>query len=203
MIAAALLGAVFFAAAGYVGATLGLSFVERTEALDDAPPEIKAPVMLLVAACAAIGAVVTARAPGQAQVLLVAIVCACLVAVWVTDARRGIVPDLFSLGPLALVLAFAVWKHEWVALLSAAVPLVPFALAAVLSRGRGMGWGDVKLVALGGALLDMRTALLAFSLACVAAVIFNYARGRQRGPIAFAPYLAAAIGLAIPLGILQ
>jgi leader peptidase (prepilin peptidase)/N-methyltransferase len=199
---AALLGALFFAAAGYVGSILGLWFAERIEALPDGPAPGKAPVGALIAACAIIGAVVTSHGT-QAQVLLIAIVCVALVAIWITDTTRGVVPDAFTLGPLGLILLLSVWQHDWLVLFSAGVPFVVFATAAVLSRGRGMGWGDVKLVALGGALLGVQTAVLAFALACLAAVVLSYARGRRSGPIAFAPYLAAAIGLAIPLGILR
>jgi prepilin signal peptidase PulO-like enzyme (type II secretory pathway) len=202
MIAAAMLGALFFAAAGYVGAIVGLWYAERLEALPGGPPAGKPPVGILIAACAIIGAIVTTHG-SQAQILLVAVVCVALVAIWITDTTRGVVPDAFTLGPLGLILLLAVWQHDWVVLFSAGVPFVVFATAAILSRGRGMGWGDVKLVALGGALLDVQTGVLAFSLACLAAVVLSYARGHRSGPIAFAPYLAAAIGLAIPLGILR
>lgn len=202
MIAAAILGALFFAAAGYVGAILGVSFAERIEPLPDAPQPGRAPIVPLIAACAIIGAIVTTHAT-QGQVLLIAIVCVALVAIWITDATRGVVPDVFTLGPLALILVFALWQHDWFTFISAAIPFIPFAIAAALSHGRGMGWGDVKMVALGGALLGAQTAVLVFALACIAAVALSYARGYRSGPIAFAPYLAAAIGLAIPVGILR
>jgi prepilin signal peptidase PulO-like enzyme (type II secretory pathway) len=199
---AAVLGGLFFAAAGYLGAIAGLWFAERIEALPDAPVSGKAPVALLIAACALIGAVVTTHGT-QGQVLLMAVVCIALVAIWITDTMRGIVPDVFTLGPLGLILLLAVWQHNWFIFFSAGVPFVPFAIAAVLSKGRGMGWGDVKMVALGGALLGAETSVLAFAIACIVAVILNYVRGHRSGPIAFAPYLAAAIGVAIPIGILR
>lgn len=199
---AALLGALFFAAAGYVGVLLGTAFSERLQALPDGPPAGRAPIASLIAGCAAIGAIVTTHASGQGQILLIAIVCAALVAIWITDAQRGIVPDIFTLGPLGIMLLIGLWHREWSLFISAAVPFVPFAIAAFLSKGRGMGWGDVKLVALGGAVLGAQISVLASALACIAAVAVCYARGKQRGPIAFAPYLAGAIGLAIPVGIL-
>lgn len=202
MITAAILGALFFAAAGYLGAIAGLWFAERIEPLPDAPKPGKAPVGALIAACGAIGAIVTMHG-NQGQVLLIAVVCIALVAIWITDTTRGVVPDVFTLGPLGLILILAVWQHDWLIFVSAAIPFVPFAAAAMLSRGRGMGWGDVKMVALGGALLGAQTAVLVFAFACLAAVALNYLRGHRSGPIAFAPYLAAAIGLAIPLGILR
>lgn len=201
MIGAAVLGALFFAAAGFLGVLLGSTFADRITPFADGPPQEQPPVIALIVACALLGAIVATHAVAQSQVLLIALVCVALVAIWVTDARRGIVPDAFTLGPLAIMLTVALWKHEWWLFVSAAVPFVPFAIAAVLSRGRGMGWGDVKLVALGGAVLGAQLSVLAFAVACLAAVGISYARGRKQGAIAFAPYLASAIGIAIPLGL--
>lgn len=203
MIIATLLGAFFFAAAGVVGALLGVTFADRLESLPDGPPSQQTPIPLLILGCALIGAFITGHAFSPAQLVMLAIVCVSLVAIWIVDARRGIVPDAFTLGPLGIILLVAIWQHEWEFFISAAIPFVPFAIAAMLSKGRGMGWGDVKLVALGGAVLGAQWAIVAFAVACFAAVVMCYARGKQRGPIAFAPYLTAAIGAAIPLAVLH
>lgn len=203
MIIATILGAFFFALAGVVGALLGVTFADRLESLPDGPPSSHAPVPLLILGSAIIGAVITTRAFSSAQLVMLAIVCIALVAIWIVDARRGIVPDVFTIGPLAIILLVAIWQHEWKFFISAAIPFVPFAIAALISKGRGMGWGDVKLVALGGAVLGAQWAIVAFALACLAAVVWCYVRGRQRGPIAFAPYLTAAIGAAIPMAVLH
>lgn len=203
MIIATLLGALFFAAAGMAGAALGVTFADRIESLPDAPPAQSVPVPLLIVGCAVIGAFITTHAFSAAQLVVLAIVCLALVAIWVVDARRGIVPDLFTLGPLAIILLVAIWRHEWSYFVAAGIPFVPFALAAMLSKGRGMGWGDVKLVALAGAVLGVQWAVIACMAACVAAVAICYARGWRHGPIAFAPYLTAAIGAAIPLAVLH
>jgi leader peptidase (prepilin peptidase) / N-methyltransferase len=203
MIIATVLGAFFFAAAGVVGALLGITFADRFESLPDGPPPQQTPVPLLILGCALIGAFITVHAFSPAQLVMLAIVCVSLVAIWIVDARRGIVPDAFTLGPLGIILLVAIWQHEWQFFISAAIPFVPFAIAAILSKGRGMGWGDVKLVALGGAVLGAQWAIIAFAVACFAAVVMCYARGKQRGPIAFAPYLTAAIGAAIPMAVLH
>ena len=203
MIVATLLGTFFFGLAGIVGALLGVTFAERFQSLPDGPPAQEVPIPLLVLGCALIGAFITVHAFSPAQLVVLALVCLALVAIWIVDARRGIVPDAFTMGPLAIILLVALWQHEWRYFASAAIPFVPFAIAALISKGRGMGWGDVKLVALGGAVLGAQWAILAFAMACLAAVGVNYARGRQRGPIAFAPYLTAAIGAAIPMAILH
>ncbi|HEY9179161.1 MAG TPA: A24 family peptidase [Candidatus Baltobacteraceae bacterium] len=200
---ATVLGAFFFGAAGVVGAMLGITFADRLESMPGGPPPVRAPIPLLVAGAALIGAIVTNRQLGSPQIVMLAIVCVALVAIWIVDARRGIVPDVFSVGPLAIILVVALWQHEWNFFVSAAIPFVPFAIAALLSKGRGMGWGDVKLVALGGAVLGAQWAIIAFAVACFAAVVVCYARGKQHGPIAFAPYLTAAIGAAIPMAVLR
>jgi prepilin signal peptidase PulO-like enzyme (type II secretory pathway) len=203
MIIATLLGALFFAAAGLVGALLGITFAERLRALPDGPPQQNVPIPLLVLGCALIGAFITTHAFGPSQLIVLAIVCLALVAIWIVDARRGIVPDAFTLGPLAIILLVAISQHEWRYLIAAAIPFVPFAIGALLSKGRGMGWGDVKLVALAGAVLGAQWAIIACMVACMAAVGVCYARGWRRGPIAFAPYLTAAIGAAIPMAVLH
>ena len=199
MMLAALFGFVLFGAAGFAGSVAGRYFAERLESLPGGPSPARAPVPLLLACCALIGAAIGPRTT-PVHALVLALVCAALIAVWITDARRGIVPDIFTLGPLALVLFIALREHAWWLMISAAVPFVPFAAAALITNGRGMGWGDVKLAALGGALLGAEISLLAFSIACAAAAAINFFQGRRRGAIAFAPYLAAAIGLALPLG---
>jgi prepilin signal peptidase PulO-like enzyme (type II secretory pathway) len=200
---AAILGAAFFALAAVVGALLGQSLAERLPRFEDGPPAGTPPVVWLVVGSAAIGAFVAAHAAMPAQLALVAIVVTALVAGWCTDARTGILPDVFTIGPLAIVLVAGVWKHEWWLFVSALVPFAPFAVAAALSKGRGMGWGDVKLVALGGAVLGAQLSLGVVAVACLIAVVVSYAGGRKTGPIAFAPYLASAIAMGIPIGIVR
>jgi prepilin signal peptidase PulO-like enzyme (type II secretory pathway) len=110
------------------------------------------------------------------------------------------IPDLFSLGALAVVVAASAFAHDWTPLLGALFVFVPFAAMAWLSKGRGMGWGDVKLAALGGALVGMFGITLAVVLASVAAYVVGRTGGRARRPIAFGPYLAASIGAALAVG---
>lgn len=190
-----LLGAILFACAAIAGIALAAALCARIDAYDDGPRSAQPPVVALVAGAALIGGV--AGAHGEASRLgIVALVTAAFVAAWYCDVARGVVPDVFTLGPLALfaVLAF-VW-HDPRMLISAGIVFVPFALAATLSKGRGMGWGDVKLAAVAGALLGASNALLACALAAFAAAAG--ARFRPAGlprPLAFAPYLIGAAAL--------
>lgn len=196
-----ILGAAFFGLVSYVGVLLAgtISFTP----FDDGPAPGDPPVPWMVGGAMLVGGLLTARAESAQHMLIYAIVVCALTAIWCTDVRYGIVPDVFTLVPLALVLGIALFQRQPWPFASAFIAFVPFAVLALISKGRGMGWGDVKLVALGGAVLGAQWAIIAFAVACLAAVGVCYVRGKQRGPIAFAPYLTAAIGAAIPMAILH
>jgi prepilin signal peptidase PulO-like enzyme (type II secretory pathway) len=186
-----------FAAAGLAGVFLARRICAGVRPFADGPRAGRPPAMLLVAVTAAAGGFEAFRGVGAVELAIVACLACTLVAIWCSDVRCGIVPDVFTLVPLGAFLVAAVIMRQWWVIGSAAIVFVPFAAAAVASRGRGMGWGDVKLVALGGAVLGYEAAILGFGLACTAAVLVALARRRGSEPIAFAPYLVAAI--AIPL----
>ena len=127
-----------------------------------------------------------------------AVVTGAFVAAWYCDVARGVVPDVFSLGPLAVIAILAFTWHDPRMIVSALIVVIPFAIAAHLSRGRGMGWGDVKLAAVVGALLGASNALLALALAAFAAFVSSKLRRGDNAalqPLAFAPYLIGATAL--------
>ncbi|MDQ2872640.1 MAG: A24 family peptidase [Candidatus Eremiobacteraeota bacterium] len=197
-----LLANVFFTALlygtlAYVGSVLSEKICKNLPRLEGGPEAGKPPVPMLVAAACLLGALLALRQAPPAQILLLGVVTLALAAIWCSDTAYGIVPDVFTLGPLLAILLIAAIVHQWWIVVSAVVPFLPFALAALLSKGRGMGWGDVKLVALGGALLGMQTSIVACLAACIAAVVVSRFQRRHRGPIAFAPYLVAAIGVSL------
>jgi prepilin signal peptidase PulO-like enzyme (type II secretory pathway) len=189
------LGALLFACAAIVGLVVAAAICARVEAYDDGPQPGTPPVVALIAGAALIGGIAGAHAePGR--LALVAIVCGAFVAAWYCDVARGVVPDLFSLGPMAVIAAVAFLWHDPRMIVSAAIVVVPFSIAAYLSRGRGMGWGDVKLAAVAGALLGASNALLALALAAFAAALgAKFRRDAAPQPLAFAPYLIGATAL--------
>jgi Flp pilus assembly protein protease CpaA len=198
VVAAAIFGCIASIAAELSGAVCS-----RVLPADDGPTPRKPPIVALVAAATLVGAVLVAWSASPMQIVAAAIVVFALVACWCSDARCGIVPDAFTLPPLAALLFLALAQRDWEVLWSAAIPFAFFAGAAVLSRGRGMGWGDAKFVAITGAALGAPLALFALALACVAAVVRQRLTKAARGPIAFAPYIAAATGIALPFGMLR
>ena len=111
----------------------------------DGPRVGKPPyVLLLIAAAAALGAFLAYRSTPPVQLGIAAIVIFALVACWCSDALCGFLPDAFTLAPLAALLLFSIAQHDWEVVISAVIVFVPFAIAAIFSKGYGMGWGDAE-----------------------------------------------------------
>ncbi len=203
-------GALLFACAAIAGIVAASAICARVQAYDDGPQTGTPPIVALVAGAALMGAIAAAHAGPHADIGrlgLVAVVTGAFVAAWYSDVARGVIPDVFSLGPLAVIGVLTFVWHDPRMLISAVVIFIPFALAAYLSRGRGMGWGDVKLAAVAGAMLGASSALLALALAAFAAAVASRLSRRALAtvppsgdviitrPVAFAPYLIGATAL--------
>jgi leader peptidase (prepilin peptidase)/N-methyltransferase len=186
-----------FACAAFLGIQASAALCAKIEPFEDGPKPGHPPTPWLIGGAALIGAALAAQSATLPQLGLAAMVTTALVACWYSDVRVGIVPDYFTLLPLGVLGVVAFVVHDPIALLSTLAVTVPFALAALFSRGRGMGWGDVKLVALGGAALGLHTAIVAFTAASLIAVSVAYLRKRPREPLPFAPYLAGAVAVAL------
>jgi leader peptidase (prepilin peptidase)/N-methyltransferase len=169
------------------------------EPLADGPPSGNPHVPYVIGVCALLGGVAAARGLPPLMLAIFCLVCAVLTAIWYADIVCGIVPDLFSLLPLATIALAASLAGHWDVLISAGIPMIPFAVVAALTRGRGMGWGDTKLAGLGGALLGMQDAVLSFGVAYLIAIVISRFRADRTRPIAFAPYLV--VGIAVPLAL--
>jgi prepilin signal peptidase PulO-like enzyme (type II secretory pathway) len=193
-------GAVLFGMAGRLGRHLSDSWYGTIEREADGPLSLALPVWPFIAAPACIGIIVGIRGAEPLHWAILAIAVLSLTVCAATDVRTGMIPDLFTLGALFVVLAFSTARREWAPLLGALFAFVPFAAIAAVSRGRGMGWGDVKLAALGGALVGMGGITLAVAIASMWACIVSVVTRRARQPIAFGPYLAVSIGAALGLG---
>ena len=192
-----LVAALLFGSAAFCGVVLATLACSRYGALEDGPSLGSPRPIALVAGAAVLGVILVYKHVPIQELGITALVCVPLAAAWFSDSIKGIIPDAFTLGPLAIVAGYVVLHDAWWLALSAIVPFLPFAVAAMLSKGRGMGWGDAKLVALGGAILGMQSAVLVFALACFAATIVSVVRDRGKSPVAFGPYLVASVAIAI------
>jgi prepilin signal peptidase PulO-like enzyme (type II secretory pathway) len=189
--------AIVYGCAAYLALQIGALVCRDIVPFDDGPAPGRPPVAGLVAGTAVCGLSLALRGADVPTLGIALLLIAALAACWYSDVRCGIVPDVFTLIPLGIVFAIAVAMRNPLPFVGAALVFVPFAIAAFLSKGRGMGWGDVKLVALGAAVLPLGSAMLAFAAACLAAVCVAAIRRRRTEPIAFAPYLSGAIAVAV------
>ena len=195
--------ALFFGSIAFIAVQASRAACNGVLPAPDGPPPSKPPDAVLIVAAALLGGLVVALGAAPAQIAIAALVVFALVACWCSDMLCGILPDVFTLAPLGLLLVFALTQRNWGLIFSALVVFVPFAGAAAFSRGYGMGWGDAKLVAIVGAALGAPLAVFALFFGCAAAVVGHRVAGWPTRPIALAPYIAAAAGIAIPLGLLH
>ncbi|HEY0381974.1 MAG TPA: prepilin peptidase [Candidatus Elarobacter sp.] len=201
MIAAVMiaLAALLFGAAGWGGTLVADALCAGRAPFDDGPVPVAFARWPFAVAGACIGVALAAQGASPARLALLVFVMLALAGCCAADLSCGLLPDPLTLVPLIVVAGAGIALHDWAPVVSAAFVFAPFALAATLSRGRGMGWGDAKLAALGGALLGAREAAFAFLLAAVAAAVIARRTTGARRPIAFGPYLAAAIVAMLPL----
>jgi prepilin signal peptidase PulO-like enzyme (type II secretory pathway) len=197
--------AIFFGCVALVAVHLSHVVCAGIPRADDGPPAGTPPVVVLVVASAVLGGVLVAKGTTPLHLAIGAILVFALVACWCSDLICGILPDAFTLAPLAAVLAIVIFERDWGAVVAAIAAFVPFALTAYFTRGYGMGWGDAKLVALCGAALGAASLIiLTLAVAGVAALIGHRVTGGKKGePIAFAPYIAAFTALLLPWGLMR
>lgn len=182
-----------FAAASWTGMLVAEILCAGRKPAEDGPEPIAFQRWLIVAGAAALGAIagIQGVSPFHAAICTIAVLA--LAGCTAADLTCGMLPDVLTLGPLAVVVASGIALHSWSPAIGAVVVFAPFAAVAIFSKGRGMGWGDVKLAAFGGAFLGVRDATLAFVLAAIAAYIVARRSGHSKRAIAFGPYLAGSI----------
>jgi len=134
---------------------------------------------------------------GTAQVGLTLILFSSLIAIFFIDLEQQIIPDEILL-PVAVlfVLSSLLTTNYWLLATGIASSLFLFLIWA-LTKGRGMGLGDVKLAFLMGLVLGYPKVIVAFYLAfltgAIVGVILILAKKARFGQkIAFGPFLAAA-----------
>lgn len=199
MILKLLLSAFIFGCAASVAVTLAQLLTARVPDLDDAPRRTNLHPVIPVAFTAALGVLLAARGADTLQLAVVALAAIPLVGSWYSDARKGIIPDWFTLLPLALIAVYVVLHHAWAVALFSVIMFAIFACAAIISHGRGMGWGDAKLAGVAGAILGLPWSFGVLGVACLAATIASIIRDRGKTPIAFGPYIAVSVLLSTVL----
>ncbi len=112
----------------------------------------------------------------------------------------GINVFLFLLGLLRLFMDLPNWSNYVVGFFSVSTFLL---ILYVITRGRGIGGGDIKLMAACGLLLGWKLIILALFLGAILGSIIHIARmkiSKVEHKLAFGPYLSMGIFLAMLYG---
>lgn len=131
-----------------------------------------------------------------------------LVAIFATDLEEQIIPDSLSYSLFAItsiVLIIASPEDLFLRLLTGFVLAFTFLMLHILTRGRGMGLGDVKLVLFAGMFLGFKLSLVwlftSFVLGAIVGVILILASKAKFGKqIAFGPFLIVSFFLIVIFG---
>ena len=130
--------------------------------------------------------------------ILYALTASALLALSVIDDRTFEIPVVFNvfIGMLGLIELLCHYKDPLdyiIGFFSVSTFLV---LLQILTRGRGMGGGDVKLMAVAGLLLGWKLVILAFFIGCLLGSILHITRMKLVDAghmLAFGPYLSMGI----------
>ena len=137
--------------------------------------------------------------------ILASLLCSALLVLSVIDAREREIPPgttifILVLGGVRLFLDRADWSLYVIGFFAVSVPLL---LVLLATGGRGIGGGDIKLMAACGLFLGWKDVLLAFFAACVLGSVIHLslmAAKKADRTLALGPYLSAGVFLALMWG---
>ena len=120
----------------------------------------------------------------------------------IIDFRQYIIPDkvnivILVLGIVATIVDRSQWKEHVIGFFSVSVILLIIYLVTV---GRGIGGGDVKLMAVAGLVIGWKACIVAFIVGCIAGSIIHVIRMKVSGAnhrLALGPYLSMGIWFAM------
>ena len=132
------------------------------------------------------------------ETLIGCILASALLGLSLIDLKTQEIPYGFNIFILILGIAFTIYDRtdlpgHLIGLFAVSLPLL---IIQLLSKGRAIGGGDIKLMAAAGLLLGWKGIILAFVLACIIGSVIHlirmkfFGQGRQ---FAFGPYLSAGI----------
>ncbi|HOD02855.1 MAG: Type 4 prepilin-like proteins leader peptide-processing enzyme [Firmicutes bacterium ADurb.Bin300] len=137
-----------------------------------------------------------------------------LVVISFVDFEHQIIPDsmwitIFAGGVFVVLGEVAAGKFKWESLVGRVIGIFAvsfvFFLIGVISKGRAMGGGDVKLMAAAGFVLGWKAVILSLFLGAFAGVIYSIfsriiRKTEMRGVVPFGPFLAIGIAVTMFVG---
>jgi len=135
-------------------------------------------------------------------------IASALIVIFVYDLKHYIIPDKVLFPAVAITLLFRLVENFSSIsnyLLAALVAAGFFFLIFALSKGRAMGFGDVKLAVLMGLLLGMSNVLVALFLAfffgaIIGIILMVYQKKNLKSEIPFGPFLIEGTFIALLWG---
>lgn len=135
------------------------------------------------------------------RAVLTCALTSCLIVIMVIDWRTFEIPvglNVFIaiLGAIGIFLDYTNWMNYLIGAVSVSGFLL---ILFVVSKGRAIGGGDIKLMFAAGLLLGWQNIILAFVLGCIIGSVCHLIRmkvSNQNHVLAFGPYLAVGIFIA-------
>lgn len=139
------------------------------------------------------------------EALLYALLISALIVLSVIDFRTfeipvGINVFILALGLIRMITNYADWLNYAIGFFLVSGFLY---LVYVITKGRGIGGGDIKLMAVCGLLLGWKLILLSFVSGCIIGSVIHLLRMKISGQghvLAFGPYLSIGVILSVFVG---
>ena len=133
--------------------------------------------------------------------LLYALLFSALLTLSIIDFRTYEIPAginifILTLGLIMTVLHYTEWLDHVIGFLAVSIPLY---IIILVTDGRGIGGGDMKLMATAGLMLGWKLIILAFALGCIIGAPIHLIRMKVSGAdriLAMGPYLSIGIFIA-------
>lgn len=112
----------------------------------------------------------------------------------------GINLIILALGLVRVATDYSNWLTYLIGFIAVSLPL---AVIYYVTHGRGIGGGDVKLMAVCGLVLGWKLILLAFILGCIVGAIIHLVRmkvSNEDHVLAMGPYLSVGVFIALSMG---
>ena len=131
-----------------------------------------------------------------------------LIAIFIIDLEERIIPDnlvFLSSAVILLLLLFGAHEYFFEFLLSGLLTGVSILFLHLVTKGKGMGLGDVKLAFMGGLLIGWQLSILWLFLAfltgaAVGIILILLGRAKFRKHIPFGPFMAVTLLVSYLIG---
>jgi leader peptidase (prepilin peptidase)/N-methyltransferase len=125
-----------------------------------------------------------------------------LIAIFLSDLNYRTIPDQITYPALTISLFFILFDKAYLNILTGLVSAGFFLVLFLITKQKGIGFGDMKLAGLMGLVLGFPKTIVAFYLAfltgaCLGAILVLIKKKKFKSEISFGPFLAVATFIAL------